>query len=48
MGFGFAAGFIVFLVLAIIFWQLTKNIWNGIILIGLFIVVKTTWRLLTQ
>jgi len=48
MGFGFAAGFTIFLGLAVIAWRVTNNIWNGIVLIGLFIGFKMAWRILTQ
>jgi len=48
MGFGFAVSFIIFLVIAGVLSYFTHNIWNGIVLIGLYVGVKTIWRILRK
>lgn len=48
MGFGFAKGFVIALILAAGLSIWTKNILNGIVILGIFIVVKVIWNLLTK
>lgn len=48
MGFGFAKSFIIFLVLAGILSWITKNILNGVVLLGFYAVFKITWTILTK
>ena len=48
MGFGFAASFIIFIALAIGLAWYTKNPWNGIVLIGLYAIIKVIWNVLTK
>jgi len=48
MGFGLSKLFVIFFILSILFWQATSNIWNGVVLLGIFIGVKIIWNLLTK
>jgi len=48
MGFGFAKGFIIIVIIAIIFSLWTKNFWNGAVLVGIFAVIKIVFSLLTK
>jgi len=48
MGFGFAVSFIIFLIIAGVLSYLTNNIWNGVVLIGIYAVVKIIWNILTK
>lgn len=48
MGLKFAVSFVIFLVLAGILSWVTKNILNGVVLIGLYIVIKIIWNFLTK
>jgi len=48
MGFGFAVSFIIFLVIAVVLSYFTHNIWNGIVLIAIYAIVKMSWRILRK
>lgn len=48
MGLKFAVSFVIFLVLAGLLAWLTKNILNGIVLIGIYAIVKIVWNILTK
>lgn len=48
MGFGFAVSFVIFLIIAGILSYATGNIWNGVVLIGIYAVVKMVWNILTK
>jgi len=48
MGFGFAVSFVIFLILSVGLAWYTKNPLNGVILMGLYIVIKTIWKVLTE
>ena len=48
MGFGFAISFIIFIGLAVALSWYTKNPLNGVVLIGIYAVVRIIWNLLTK
>ena len=48
MGFGFAVSFVIFIGLAIALAWYTKNVLNGVVLIGIYAVVKVIWSILTK
>ena len=48
MGLGLAVSFVIFLFIAAILSHLTNNIWNGVVLIGIYAIVKIVWRILTK
>jgi hypothetical protein len=47
MPLGLSKSFIVFLIIAVAFSIWTKNAFNGIVLIGLYAVIKIIWKGLT-
>ena len=47
MGLGFAKDFVIFLFIAVIIALATENWNNFVAVIGLYAVVKVTWRFLT-
>jgi hypothetical protein len=47
MGFGFAKSFIIFLIIAVAFSIWTKNAMNGVVLMGIYAVIKIIWGILT-
>ena len=48
MGFGFAISFIIFIGLAVALSWYTKNPLNGVVLIGIYAVVRIIWNVLTK
>lgn len=48
MPLGFGKLFVIFLVLAVILGYVTKNFWNGVVLIILFAIIKLIWNFLTK
>jgi len=48
MGFGFAKGFVICLALAIIYSIYSKSFWSGFLLIAIFVIIKSVWRLFTR
>lgn len=48
MGLGLAVSFVIILAIAGVLAWVTKNVLNGIILIGIYIVIKIVWNFLTK
>jgi len=48
MPLGLGKGFVIFLVLAVILGYITKNFWNGVVLIIGFSILKSIWRFLIK
>jgi len=45
---GFAKSFVVMIILAVTLGIVTKNIWNTLIILLFYVIIKISWKFLTQ